>query len=242
MLSLNIILLGYLLYQKQSARKYFFNKINVALGFNDAPKGDYLYGIDVSEYQGVIKWEKIADSNEKQKVDFVMIRSTAGKNHRDRFFTSNWRDSKKTELIRGAYHYFRPNENSLEQAEFYIKNVKLKPGDLPPILDIEELSDVQSENSLILGLKLWLDKVEEHYGIKPILYSGAYFYNKYLKKDFSDYTLWVANYNPVNIPINNTDWLFWQYSDEGNIAGIKGPVDLDVFKGDVIQMTDVILK
>ena len=68
---------------------------------------------------------------------------------------------------------------------------------------------MQSVNSLILGLKLWLNKVEGHYGIKPILYSGAYFYNTFLKKDFSDYTLWVANYNHVKIPIKNTDWLFW---------------------------------
>ena len=180
LLSLNIILLGYLLYQNQSIRKYFLKKVNVVLGFKDVPKGDYLFGIDVSEYQGIIKWNEIANINKKKKIDFVMIRSTAGKNHRDRYFTSNWRDSKETGLIRGAYHYFRPNENSLEQAEFFIKNVKLKPGDLPPILDIEELSDVQSENSLISGLKLWLDTIEDHYGVKPILYSGAYFYKKHL--------------------------------------------------------------
>ena len=61
-------------------------------------------------------------------------------NHKDTKFDYNWKQAEKQNLLRGAYHYYRPNENSTEQANFFIKTVKLGKGDLPPILDIEKYS------------------------------------------------------------------------------------------------------
>ena len=90
------------------------------------PLGDYVYGFDVSEYQGIINWNSIDQINEGHSAEFVIIRSTAGKDHRDRYFTSNFREAKKNGIIRGAYHYYRPNENSTSQARNYIKNVTCK--------------------------------------------------------------------------------------------------------------------
>ena len=128
LLTFNLLAIGYFLYKE---------KINDVFGFNNAPKGDYLFGIDVSEYQGIINWNQLETLKDEGGPSFVIIRSTAGQDHRDRYFTSNWRESKQKQIIRGAYHYYRPNENGIEQAEFFIKNVKLSPGDLPPIIDIE---------------------------------------------------------------------------------------------------------
>ena len=48
-----------------------------------------------------------------------------------------------------------------------MKNVKLKKGDLPPVLDIEKLPKNQSLDSLKVGLKRWLLRVENCYGVKP---------------------------------------------------------------------------
>ena len=103
------------------------------------PTGPYIYGIDVSEYQGIINLESVSQINDGHQINFVIVRSTAGRNKRDRFFTSNFREAKKHNFIRGAYHYYRPNENSNDQASNFIKNVKLASGDLPPILDIEKI-------------------------------------------------------------------------------------------------------
>ena len=89
----------------------------------------------------------------------------------------------------------------MEQADLFIKTVKLSPGDLPPVLDIEEKSKIQSTASLIVGLKRWIKKIEDHYGVKPIIYSSSNFYSAWLKKEFGDYPLWVANYNPNKEPI-----------------------------------------
>ena len=71
----------------------------------------------------------------------------------------------------------------------FIKNVKLAPGDLPPILDIEKMSDIQSSDNLLKGIANWLEIIENHYGVKPIIYSGAHFFNDYLKSNFNNYFL-----------------------------------------------------
>tara|TARA_B100000683_G_C12364470_1_gene504462 strand:- start:188 stop:916 length:729 start_codon:yes stop_codon:yes gene_type:complete len=198
------------------------------------PKGGLL-GFDVSQYQGVIQWDKLKSSETKRTLQFIMIRSTAGDNLRDRMFTSNWRESKKQKLVRGAYHYYRPDENSIKQASNYIKNVKLEKGDLPPILDIEAKSKVQSMSSLKVGIQRYLDKVEAHYGVKPIIYSSQNYYLTFLKTHFSKYPLWIANYNQAKYPIIK-GWKFWQYTDHGKLKGINGDVDLNIFQGSIADL------
>ena len=201
--------------------KRIFNKIFYP---PKVPHGDFTFGIDVSEYQGIISWRH------------VIIRATAGDNKRDRFFTSNWRASRENDILRGAYHYFRPNENSTKQANNFIKNVQLVPGDLPPILDIEKTSKIQSNEDLVKGVKNWLKIVENHYGIKPIVYTGAHFYNDHLDNSLNGYLIWVANYNRVKNPLISASWMMWQFSDNGTASGIKGPVDLDLFKGSLSEL------
>jgi lysozyme len=93
-------------------------------------------GIDVSEFQGRIDWDEIDILEEKYPVQFVFIRATAGNDRIDSKFKRNWEGAKEHKIIRGAYHYYRPNENSIEQANLFIKTVKLKKVDLQPVLDI----------------------------------------------------------------------------------------------------------
>ena len=188
-------------------------------------------GFDVSEYQSTINWEQTYHIDEAFELSFVFIRATAGKNKRDKQFTKNWKGAKERQLIRGAYHYYRPNENSIAQAENFIKNVQLEKGDLPPVLDIEKLPKNQSLEDLKLGLRKWLEKVRKHYKVKPIIYSGESYYTDFLKNEFSDYPLWIANYNFWRNDLE-ADWQFWQFTEKGQIEGIEGMVDLNIFNGD----------
>lgn len=190
---------------------------------------DKVFGIDVSQYQGEIKWNEVNLINQKFVIDYVFIRSTMGEDKVDKKFKSNWAAVKKINKLRGAYHYFRPNENSVKQAENFIKTVKLNSGDLPPVLDIEEHPRNQSMDNLKLGLRRWLDIVENHFGVKPILYSGDKYYSDFLEKEFSDYTLWIANYN-FWIEDPKKHWDFWQFSEKGSVGGIKGYVDLNLYQ------------
>ncbi|MFV8342124.1 glycoside hydrolase family 25 protein [Flavobacterium sp. XS2P39] len=192
-------------------------------------------GVDVSEYQGRIRWTYVDTLEEKYPLDFVFIRATVGRDRKDRRFDRNWLGAKENKMIRGAYHYYRPNENSLEQAELFIKTVTLQKGDLPPVLDIEKLPRNQSLDSLKVGLKRWLKRVEQHYGVKPIIYTGERYYDDFLKEEFSDYLFWIANYNFYREEINE-DWLFWQFTEKASVPGIKGNVDVNIYNGDLQQL------
>jgi len=191
-----------------------------------------VFGIDISHYQGIINWKDVAYLEDSIPIGFIMIRATAGKAKPDNYFTYNWKEAKNNNFIRGAYHYYRPNENSTEQANNFIKKVTLEKGDFPPILDIEQTPDNQTIESLREGIQNWLNLVEAHYGVKPIIYTGDSFYKDYLKgKGFKDYPFWIANYNKkINGP-KAKDWLIWQFSDQGNVKGINEFVDLNVFDG-----------
>lgn len=191
-----------------------------------------IFGIDVSHYQGIINWELVNTLEDSIPINFVIIRATAGKNKADNYFTYNWKETENKSYIRGAYHYYRPNENSTEQAEFFIKNVELNSGDLAPVLDIEQKSTTQTMDSLRRGIQNWLNIVEAHYGKKPIIYTGDSFYKDYLdKKGFESYPIWIANYNKTITAPKNKDWIIWQFSERGSVTGINGFVDLNVFDG-----------
>ena len=192
-------------------------------------------GLDVSEFQGEIDWDLVGTMEENHPLEFVFIRATAGNDRVDGRFEENWLGAKKRKIIRGAYHYYRPNENSLEQAKLFIETVQLKKGDLPPVLDIEKLPKGQSLDSLKMGLRRWLKAVEAHYKVKPIIYSGEKYYDDFLREDFSDYLFWIANYNFYREKIGE-DWLFWQFTEKASVTGIKGNVDVNIFNGDVEQL------
>lgn len=187
-------------------------------------------GIDVSEYQGRIVWDSVRNVADVFPIEFVFIRATAGCDRPDSAFQRNWKGAAKAGLLKGAYHYYRPDENSLKQADLFIKTVKLGKGDLPPVLDIEKIPQNQSIDSLKKGLKRWLDKVEAHYHMKPIIYTGEKYYDSFLADDFPDYPFWIANYNFFVEEIDD-DWLMWQFSESAKIDGVEGTVDVNIFNG-----------
>lgn len=102
---------------------------------------------------------------------------------------------------------------------------------MPPVLDIEKIPRNQSMDSLKTGLKRWLDKVEKHYGVRPIIYSGESFYTDFLETEFEGYNLWIANYSFFEEEIRK-EWLFWQFTDKAELQGIKGNVDVNIYNGD----------
>lgn len=191
---------------------------------------DHLFGFDVSHYQYDIEWKEIDSLYNQFAIDYVFVRSTMGIDGVDVKFDHNWSKAKSRLLVRGAYHYYRPDENSTLQAQNFISNTPLQIGDFFPVLDIEELPKEQSMENLREGLQNWLNIVEKHYGVKPIIYSGAHYYNKNLKDYFPEYKIWIAKYSLFSEKMND-DWHFWQFTDKGTINGVPTKVDLNIFKG-----------
>lgn len=197
-------------------------------------------GIDISEYQGTILWDSVRAVELDFPIRFVFVRATVGMDRADKKFAENWNALQNRSYIRGAYHYYRPNENSTQQAALFIKNVILKKGDFPPILDIEQLPKKQSVAQLKVGLRNWLQIIENQYGVKPIIYSGERFYKDFLKDDFPEYTFWIANYN-FFVENLKSDWRFWQFTEKGAATGITGDVDINIFNGTEAELQSMTL-
>jgi lysozyme len=206
------------------------------------PKGYNIHGIDISHHQKEVDWENIATINVNGNcIKFAFIKATEGITRQDLHYQSNWKKSKEAGLIRGAYHYYYPTRDAKKQADNFIHEVKLSEGDLPPVLDIE-LSKGKSKQDIVKGALEWCDAIEEHYGVKPIIYTNPVFYDKYLKDDFEDYPLWIAHYYEEKPKMQHREWIFWQHTDCAIINGIDKPVDLNVFNGDIEDLNDLCLQ
>ncbi len=194
-----------------------------------------VHGIDVSHHQSCINWDTVA----AQKINFAFIKATEGETRKDTLFYYNWEETKRVGLIRGAYHFFRPSGSVVGQALNFINNVKYEAGDLPPVLDIEVTDDV-SEVVLLNRMKSWLNIVEGHYNIKPIIYTNQTFYNKHLNGKFDHYPKWIARYSTTEPRLgSNKDWDFWQYGDKGYVKGINGMVDFNVYSLEMTNLKDL---
>lgn len=192
-----------------------------------------IHGIDVSHHNGLVDWKKVKRmtfTEEDLHLEFCFLKATEGLNHADRQFERNWQQVKKSGLKRGAYHFFTPWREPAGQAQNFINSVKLETGDFAPILDIEQNS-LKPDDQIIREIEIWLDIVQKHYGIKPIIYTNPNFYKKFIKGNFDDYPLWIADYSKETLKGYNSSLWFWQHNQRGWCEGVKGTVDFNVFLG-----------
>ena len=205
------------------------------------PEGE-VRGLDISHYQGDIDWNKLRNAQiQGAPVSFIFIKATEGTNLWDENFNQNFYNAKKNDIIRGAYHYFSPSSSGKKQAKFYCKMVQLDENDLPPVLDVEEMGNCDV-NQLRREVLNWMNVVEKHYGVTPILYTGYKFKTSYLNTpDFDKYPYWIAHYYVDSLEYQG-EWSFWQHTDVGKVDGIKGDVDINVFKGDYQDLMDMTIK
>ena len=199
----------------------------------DVPQKYKVHGIDVSKWQKELDWKSIStmkDGKDSISITFAFIKATEGRSFKDIYFAYNWVETKKHNITRGAYHFYKPDVKSTLQAKNFISVVKLSKGDLPPVLDIEEVGKFGPDN-MKKGVKNWLKTIEKHYGVKPIIYTNINFYKRYLSgKDFEGYKFWLAHYTKNELKADG-DWVFWQYSDKGTISKVGSKIAFNVMKG-----------
>ena len=205
------------------------------------PEGYEVRGIDISHYQERVDWQQLRKASiGDAPVSFVFVKATEGEKLFDDNFNRNFANAKRNGIIRGAYHFFVPGVDPRKQADFYLKIAQLEPGDLPPVLDVEKRGSLTTEQ-LRRDVKLWLDMAEKEYGVKPILYTNYDFKLKYLNTpEFDAYPYWIAHYY-VNELKYKGKWAFWQHTDCGKVAGIKGEVDCNIFNGSFKELEELTL-
>ena len=206
------------------------------------PENYQIHGIDVSKYQKKIAWDMVSGMKVGNiKLGFVFIKATQGNGMVDTRFERNWYHAKRVGMARGAYHYFNVHQSGRSQAHNFMQIVKLSEGDLPPVLDIEQLDGVP-ESEMRDNMRNWLETITTHYGVKPIIYTYADFYEDHLLGFFDDYPLWIAHYHNGQQPRANRSWHFWQHNEDGRVNGIDAPVDFNVFQGDSASFNNLLLK
>lgn len=234
-----LITAGWLLYQQLQYRKAKFTRYP-EFGIS-IPESYSIHGIDVSKYQSMIAWEEVKAMKVKEiQLGFSFIKATEGIGNTDPNFKRNWKRTKDNGIIRGAYHFFVGSKDGRMQAENFIDKVELETGDMPPVLDVEQLNGATSLQ-LKTEIKKWLAIVENHYHVKPIIYTNVDFYNRHLDKEFDSYPLWVAHYYQLQQPRIRRGWSFWQHSDEGRVNGITSKVDFNVFNGDSASFKSLLI-
>jgi len=215
--------------------KALFGDVNYPVGYD-------IHGIDVSHYQGNIDWELLRNRGtiDECPIRFVMIKATEGANRIDPKFEYNFQQAHECGFTRGAYHFYSTQSSAKEQAEHFIRQVKLINGDLPPVLDVEQMPKDQTVAQFKSSVLEWLVRVEAHYKVKPILYTYYKFKMAYLNDTiFNQYPYWIAHYYVDSVAYKGP-WKFWQHTDVGRLPGIKGDVDFNIYNGsyyDLRQLT-----
>lgn len=207
----------------------------------DIPVNYAIHGIDVSKYQGLIDWSAVKEMKVGHvQIGFVFIKATEGLGNEDALFERNWKKAGSAGLVRGAYHFFLATKSGKLQADNFIHSVSIRPGDLPPVLDIEQAYGVAPDKLRERAME-WMETVGQYYHVTPIIYTNVEFYRKYLQDDFDRYPLWVAHYLQMERPRIYRDWHFWQHNEAGSVEGISTRVDFDVFNGDSVEFRKMLI-
>lgn len=208
------------------------------------PGGYQTHGIDVSRWQSRVDWARVKKMKVGDvRVNFAFIKATEGTWMKDPEFERNWKGAKEAGILRGAYLYFLPNASVKDQVLQFTRAVKLKSGDLPPVVDVEETRGM-NKAQIQKYTKECLVLLEKHYKTRPILYTNRDFYKNYFadQEAFKGYRFWIAHYHVADFDMpGDEDWHFWQHSDRGNVNGINEKVDFNVFNGDSLELRKLCL-
>ncbi len=197
-------------------------------------------GPDVSSHQHPngtsVDWSRVKNSGRA----FAFVKSTEGLGYVNPYFSSDWAAIKANGMVRGSYHYARPDSSptsAAEQAQYFVSVAGRMQagGDLAPVLDLEDTGGL-SPGRLVTWVHSWLDTITALTGRTPIIYTYPYFWRSAMGNDtgFTRHPLWIADYNGGSAP--NTpliggwnSWTFWQYTDRGSIPGVSTGVDISAF-------------
>jgi lysozyme len=199
---------------------------------------DKVLGIDVSKYQHRIGWRQVAST----RVRFAILRASLGNSYVDPRYRRNLTRATRHGLAVGAYHYAKPGHarwDARAEANQFLQVARNAPGDVVPVLDIEDSGGL-NRRQLWRWARRWLNRVEEETGVRPMIYSGNYFWERYMGNTSwfgrEGYPHWVAHWDVRRPDVpgrrwGGRGWTFWQWSATGRVPGIRGPVDLDWFGG-----------
>lgn len=187
-----------------------------------------LRGLDVSHHQGIVDWPTVA----RNDVAFVYLKASEGGDHRDRRYADNARGARAAGIAVGAYHFFTFCRSGAEQAANFLAAAPARAEALPPAVDLEfggNCGRRPDAATMRAELDAFLAPVEAAYAKPALLYVTPEFLDAYAAA-LPARPLWRRSI--LRAPGSSVPWALWQYHNRGRVAGIGGPVDLNVYVGD----------
>lgn len=195
----------------------------------------YKKGIDVSQWQGAIDWQKVKNSG----VAFAMIRAGYGQNNIDKQFVRNISECNRLEIPCGIYWFSYATTAAMakREAQYALAAVKPYHLDYPVAFDFEydsvnyaSKAGVTVTKQLATSIAVaFLDEVEAG-GYYGVLYTNQDYLNRYFDASLKErYDIWLASwYSSPNFDKPPISCGIWQHASDGVCPGISGNVDLDV--------------
>lgn len=181
-------------------------------------------GIDVSKWQGEIDYSTVA-----KNIDFAIIKAGGSDNglYTDKRFESNYNGFKNAGVPVGVYYFVGKNFTSRgiaeRDAKHFLSIIAGKSFEFPVVVDVETPAPLlrkQTTDATITFCRM----IEKAGGYAMIYASDVSGFSERLEKlRLTDFDKWVARYGKTP----TTSHGIWQYSDKGQVAGIRGYVDLD---------------
>jgi GH25 family lysozyme M1 (1,4-beta-N-acetylmuramidase) len=206
------------------------------LGVSPAAAAVQVRGLDVSSHQTAVSWADARSGG----AQFAYIKATEGITITNTRFVSQYNGAYRVGLIRGAYHFARPNRSSgAAQARYFVAHGGRWSHDgrtLPGALDLEPnphgLTCYGLSRSAVVA---WIaDFARTYHALTsrwPVIYTSRNWWSACTGgyTGFAAYdALWVARYaaSPGLLPAGWSSYAFWQYATHGTFPG-----DQDTFNG-----------
>lgn len=187
----------------------------------------HIHGIDISHYQHGVFWDAVGST----KMAYVYIKATEGGDRIDSRYEENIQMARQHGIKVGSYHFYRPKADQEEQLLNFLTQCRPEEQDLIPMIDVETTARLDSAE-FCDSLFKFLELVEHVYKQKPLIYTGANFYDKYLQEKLDRYLIMIAQYTEQEpVLADGRDITLWQYTGKGRLAGINGHVDKSRFMG-----------
>ena len=195
--------------------------------------GPCMLGVDVSYWQFNINWPLVKAAG----MDYAMIRlawrgSQEGTMEEDSYARINYQGAKDAGLLVGGYFFSQAItvEEAIEEAEFVLEMTKDMEFDMPIAFDWEQTGGRTAgmdARTLTDCAKAFCQTLEEG-GLDAMVYFNVYFaYNNMYLEELTDYGFWLAMYESrMDFPYKID---MWQHTDNGTVAGIDGPVDMNIY-------------
>lgn len=192
-------------------------------------------GIDVSAWNGVIDWQKVANYG----MGFAILRITEKGNKTDSTFERNYAGCITHNIPVGVYKYsYATNISEIKyEAEAVINVLKQRKLDYPVFLDIEDKCQENLSQDLMIQMIDTFRDIIIRAGYQFGVYCGYSWYQNQLPEDTKKYDCWLAAYpsqddGTMQIRLKPAAGIGWQYSSKATIPGISGKVDRNVFYKD----------